>query len=1422
MGDRKVEQAENNSIVITSESGNNKIPTTGDNGYLLTQKDIEQGDHHTGPEQKQMPDNIELSDLRFRNALGQMMEGCQIIGYDWRYIYLNETAIKQAQQKPDMLLDHTMMEAYPGIEQTEMFGFMEKCMSQRIPHQMQNKFTYPDGSVGWFDLSILPVPEGIFILSNDITERKLAEENIRKTTERLSLAQEASNSGTWDWDIVNDSYYWSEEFLDVFGMKPGTIPGFESWLATLHPDDREIAVKRIQDAIERKVNLENDYRVILPDGNIRWIRATGKTFYKDQTPLRMLGLCMDITDRKKVEEALRESEERFVKAFQSNPAALSISRTSDGLFEEVNESFIRLFEYDRDALIGAKSSNLNLFENPEDLAELKHQLKEVGKVRNLEIKAKTKTGNGLTVLVSAEKINFKGEEHILYTTINITDRKKFEEALEEAKVRTSTILEGIADTFYSLDEQWRFTVVNPAAEKAPFGRPASELLGKNIWELYPDLVGTAIYQHYLDASKYSRLEHYIAQSPLNLRWYEVFMQGRKGKVDVYMRDITHQKTAEEALRISEERYRSLVEQVPDGIFLADEQGRYLDANSTGLQMLGYDLEELRKLTVTDVIVPQEITRMPLQFEQLNKGNLVVNEWQFRRKDGSRFEGEVVGRVMPDGKLLGILRNITNRKKAEVALRESEAKYRNLFENMTEEVHFWQLVRDGEGQIKTWRLVDANPPALATWGIKSIEEIRGKTTDEIFGPGSTQHYMPIVQKIMKEGSPYFFEDYFEHLDKYFRFTSVPVGDYFITTGADITASRKATEALRESEEKYRTLIETAGEGIVISKTNGEITFANRQFQEMLGYTEAELIGKTGFDIAADDIMPSIPSNREVLKKGNILYGEFKFKRNDGSEIITLYSASPLFDKDGNHIANFAMHTDITESKKTEQALIQSRLNLDRAQEVGKMGWWKLDTQKNVLTWSDENYRIFELSKDIPLTYETFLGTIHSDDRAYVDKMWASAMQGHPYDIEHRIVTGGKVKWVREKAYLEFDQAKNLLGGFGITQDITYRKITEEALRESEATLSGILNAATESIWLFSKDGIALLGNQTALERFGQDSSKIIGRSCFEFLPKDLAKSRAENLKKVAESGLPICFEDVRNGIHFEHNFYPVVSPDGNVSRIAIFSRDITERKQAEAALIKYQEELEATVKARTQELQKTNEHLRIEIDGRKQKEQALIDSQKHLRELAHRMDTIAEEERIRIAREIHDEIGHLLTALKYDAERLVTTPELSSELLNQGIDAMISMIDAVIDTVRKISTELRPGILDHLGLIPAIEWQIKQFSKRTKIYCHYTPVEINRNFNKNETIIIFRIVQEILTNIIRHANASKVKITISEKNDRFQLRISDNGVGFEVKDDLFNGSLGILGMRERALTIGAEIKIKSRIGKGTEINFILGK
>ena len=147
------------------------------------------------------------------------------------------------------------------------------------------------------------------------------------------------------------------------------------------------------------------------------------------------------------------------------------------------------------------------------------------------------------------------------------------------------------------------------------------------------------------------------------------------------------------------------------------------------------------------------------------------------------------------RLAGYLAVAVTKYRADEALGASEAKYRDLFENMTEEVHLWELVRDAQGEIRTWRLVDANPRTLKTWDRPSLAEIKGKTIEEIFGPGLKEHYLPSVRKTMAEGIPYSFEEYVPYLGRYFQFNSIPLGNFFITTGTDITAIKQAEVGLR---------------------------------------------------------------------------------------------------------------------------------------------------------------------------------------------------------------------------------------------------------------------------------------------------------------------------------------------------------------------------------------------------------------------------------------------------------------------------------------------------------------------------------------------------------------------------------------------------------------------------------------------------
>lgn len=227
----------------------------------------------------------------------------------------------------------------------------------------------------------------------------------------------------------------------------------------------------------------------------------------------------------------------------------------------------------------------------------------------------------------------------------------------------------------------------------------------------------------------------------------------------------------------------------------------------------------------------------------------------------------------------------------------------------------------------------------------------------------------------------------------------------------------------------------------------------------------------------------------------------------------------------------------------------------------------------------------------------------------------------------------------------------------------------------------------------------------------------------------------------------------------------------------------------------------------------------EAKYRKLSEQ-LAESREQLRALAAHIQNVREEERIFIAREIHDELGHLLTVMKLDLEELKINAGSEHERLAEKIETMIELVNSGISSVRKIATELRPGILDHFGLIPALEWFIQQFQIHSKITCNYFFGKESLNLSNEESSTIFRIVQEVFTNIARHSKADTVEVNMTENDGHIIFNIKDNGVGFSQDKHPGKISFGILGMKERAISIGAEFNIVSSPGNGTEISLIL--
>jgi PAS domain S-box-containing protein len=347
-------------------------------------------------------------------------------------------------------------------------------------------------------------------------------------------------------------------------------------------------------------------------------------------------------------------------------------------------------------------------------------------------------------------------------------------------------------------------------------------------------------------------------------------------------------------------------------------------------------------------------------------------------------------------------------------------------------------------------------------------------------------------------------------------------------------------------------------------------------------------------------------------------------------------------------------------------------------------------------------------------------------------------------------------------------------------------TLDRIQKGKVLLDELFEQAPEAIVLMNEDQSIVRVNREFTRLFAYTPQEALGRRLSELIvPYEFQDEYEAYADKVAH-GQRVDAEGVRqrrdgSRLHVSIVQVPVSLPGGQIAKYAIY-RDITERKRAE-------ERLEATTE--------------------------------QLRALSASLQAAKEEEATRIAREIHDELGAALSSLRWDLEDVDEAISRSGERsqveeLRKKIAAMMRLTDTTVNTVRRIASELRPSVLDDLGLVEAIKWHARQFESRTGIICHLESTLETTNLNPEQSTAVFRIFQETLTNVLRHAQANRVDVAMKEEAAEFVLTVRDNGRGITEEQSSGPHSLGLLGMRERSHLIAAKISISGSPGEGTVV------
>jgi signal transduction histidine kinase len=334
------------------------------------------------------------------------------------------------------------------------------------------------------------------------------------------------------------------------------------------------------------------------------------------------------------------------------------------------------------------------------------------------------------------------------------------------------------------------------------------------------------------------------------------------------------------------------------------------------------------------------------------------------------------------------------------------------------------------------------------------------------------------------------------------------------------------------------------------------------------------------------------------------------------------------------------------------------------------------------------------------------------------------------------------------------------------------------------------------------------------RVAESGQLLMSESCFS---DDRHERKYDGMQAHGHYIIPLKTKEKLLGVMFLYtNTHPSWYPHSQEVLLSIggLVADAIEHSLVEEELSRYRNELEERVEARTADLNQANTTLQQEIVERTHAEQQLTLIREQLRNLSNHLQSVREEEKTRIAREVHDELGQSLTALKMDLVCLKDELPDPQPELQERVQSMSGLIDSTITSVQRISSELRPQILDVMGLCEAIAWQAKEYQKRTQLHfdlnCEHIPL------NKELTTDLFRIFQEALTNIVRHAQANRVGVSFHQQDGSLTMQIEDDGRGIPPEKIEDYQSLGLIGIRERVLFLGGDVEFLGEPGKGTKV------
>ncbi|MBK9425394.1 MAG: PAS domain S-box protein [Bacteroidetes bacterium] len=584
----------------------------------------------------------------------------------------------------------------------------------------------------------------------------------------------------------------------------------------------------------------------------------------------------------------------------------------------------------------------------------------------------------------------------------------------------------------------------------------------------------------------------------------------------------------------------------------------------------------------------------------------------------------------------------------------------------------------------------------------------------------------------------------------------------------------------------TILRNVNDAIVVTDLNGKVIYWNEGASRLFGYASLEVMGLEASKFIDDHLVTDFATGEADLSDSQIHKKYvFTIKGSEGQFCHVESKQAFMNDENGKPQFVICVYRDITDQVETHKVLMESEANLQAIFHSTSQSFILMDTNTRIITFNKNAAEfVFELYQKQLTKGNYFTDLLLPERRKPFEDSIRKVLGNQIVKFELQYNFPSRNQVYIETTYSPVLKDNKVIGIIICAEDTTEKFRTKEEIFKSESKYRELVESSKDMIWTIDRNSTVVFANKACQEILGWDSSVLIGRNFMSFVAEGDREKVMHDIQHAFDSDKQ--FQDYQSRVLNKNgkvvtvitNMVGQIDSTGRKVLMTGTSRDISARVQAE------------------KELNEKNEQLQL---------------------LSSYLQTIREEERSHISREIHDELGQLLTGLKMDLVWL------NKRILEKDPDStvkikeMIEIVDETVKSVRKIATELRPGILDDLGLIPAIEWQCAEFEKKSGIPCEFINSVGDINIDKPVSTGVFRILQETFTNIARHASAALVQVELFKQKGMCNLTIKDNGIGFDNANDTKSKTLGLMGMKERAIMLGGSLEIHSKRHAGTTIS-----